>query len=133
MKVIQGNYGECRFIDNMDITEGLPSLEEKSWDLCLTDPPYFVELKGNSQKSHKKKEWKTQEKIDYEDKCLDFEKFNLLWFNQSIRISKGLLFTPGNPNLQFWMQQTTPRDILFHYKPNGKGRTRKNFFNVLNH
>jgi DNA modification methylase len=47
MKILKGNYGECRFCDNMDPDHGLPSLEEKSWDLCLTDPPYGYKIQDN--------------------------------------------------------------------------------------
>ena len=129
MKIIKGNYGECRFCDNMDEEFGLPSLEEKSWDLCLTDPPYNVNAKGNSQKTHKNEKWKTPTKIDYDDNIEDFKEFNMNWINNCLRISKGLIFTPGNVNLQFWFQQTNPRDILFHRKPNGAGITSMCFQN----
>ena len=36
----------CYYIDCMDKEQGLPSLPDKSFDLCLTDPPYNIKFKG---------------------------------------------------------------------------------------
>ena len=35
-------WNKVKYIDCMDEKEGLPSLPDKSIDLCLTDPPYNV-------------------------------------------------------------------------------------------
>ena len=35
-------WNTVKYIDCMDVEEGLPSLPEKSIDLCLTDFPYGV-------------------------------------------------------------------------------------------
>ena len=118
MKIIKGNYGECRFCDNMDQEHGLPSLSDQSFNLCLTDPPYNVKAKPHSQAKKKK-----DHDIGYNDNIKNYNEFSLTWFNHIIRISKGLIFTPGNPNLQMWYDLTTPRDILIHYKKNGAGYT----------
>ena len=37
--------------------------------------------------------------------------------------TKGLIFTPGNKNIQYWYKTTNPRDFLIHYKKNGHGIT----------
>jgi DNA modification methylase len=102
----------------MDPDEGLPSLTEKSWDLCLTDPPYNVNAKPHSQAKHK-----LTHDIGYNDNIVNWDEFNYNWFNNIIRIVKGLIFTPGNINLKWWFEHTNPRDILIHYKKNGAGYT----------
>ena len=51
MKIIEGNFGRCIFVDNMDAEYGLPSLADKSWDLCLTDPPLESNTKTVQRKS----------------------------------------------------------------------------------
>ena len=58
MKIIKGNYGECRFIDCI---EGMKEIEDNTFDLCLTDYPFNVKYKGQGGKK------KNNEKIEYED------------------------------------------------------------------
>ncbi len=41
---IQGKFGECRIQDCM---EGLRQLPDKSYDLCVTDPPYGIAYNSN--------------------------------------------------------------------------------------
>ena len=119
MKIVKGTFGECRFCDNMDETHGLPSLEEKSWDLCLTDPPFNVNAKAHSQ-AKKKREDHVKE---YNDNIENWDEFNLTWYNLIMEKCNCLIFTPGHVNVQWWYRNTEPRDFIIHVKPNGHGIT----------
>lgn len=116
MEIIKGNYGEVRFIDNMNEKYGMPSLEDKSISLTLTDPPYFVNLKANSQS--KKKE-NADGKISYNDN-LDISIMKPM-LNQIFRISETTLLSPGLKNVKWYYHNTDPKDIITHYKPSGQG------------
>ena len=119
MKVIKGNFGECRFIDNMNSDYGLPSLENKSWDLCLTDPPYNLNFKG---KTISKYIWDTsyrKNKIYYSDDSIDYLKWCKLLFNEIQLKSKGQIITCGMKNLYWWIQNQTPNyELKGWVKPN---------------
>lgn len=39
-------WNTVKYIDCMDLDEGLPSLPDKSIDLCFTDPPWLNQYKG---------------------------------------------------------------------------------------
>ena len=108
MKTIKGNYGECRFCDNMDIEYGLPSLNDNSWEICLTDPPYNIDFKFKYKKKVKK--------IQYKDKLQFYSNFILWRLSQIRRVSVGTIIFPGNMNTWFYPKF---RDILVHYKKNG--------------
>lgn len=114
MKILRGNYGECRFCDNMDEKEGLPSLKEKSWDLCLTDYPFNVSFKGKSFGGQKYDDSKSNE---------EYLLFCQTTFKELTRISNGQLIFCGNPNLNMWIKYIAePKDVGFHYAPNKQSR-----------
>jgi len=73
-------WNKIYYIDCMDENKGLPSLPDKSIDLCLTDPPWGINLKK-------------EEKINYKDNY-NFE-WNKLWFDQILRICNGLVLIAG--------------------------------------
>jgi len=85
MEIIEGNYGKCYICDNMDKNVGLPSLKPKSWDLCLTDPPYNCNVKR-------------ADKINYIDTFDNYPEYCKLWFEMCRCKSNSMLFTPGIPN-----------------------------------
>lgn len=100
MKIVKGHYGECRFCDNMDSIYGMPSLKEKSWDLCLTDPPYG----GNYEK---------QDKINYKDEFQD-----LKWFYLCLAISSQMVFSSGKISM---FNYPIPNLVICWYKPASTG------------
>jgi len=117
-----------------DCIEAMKEFDDNSIDLCITDPPYNVGLVGNSQVRYsdirsEKDNWKTQEKLSYYDNIPDYARWSLSWFSEALRACRRLIFTPGNPNLKMWYELTEPVDIMFHYKPNGFGRTANCLFN----
>ncbi len=98
----------------MNEVNGLPTLEDKSIDLCLTDPPYNVNYKQKS---------KTIKRQFYDDMDENYNKWCEQWFLEIRRICNLLIFTPGTPNLKLYFNIEKPRDLLYHYKVNGQGRT----------
>ena len=66
-------WNQVKYIDCMDEKEGLPSLTDKSIDLCLTDPPWNVKYKGGGPRQIKVK---NKYKDDYK------MKWNHSWLNE---------------------------------------------------
>ena len=124
MKIIKGNYGECRICDNMDEIQGLPSLEEKSWDLCVTDPPYNTGIDKPSGLGESPKTYQDQTTF-YTDNNPEYYNYCKQWIGECLRIANQTVFTPGNTNLKWWMRNYDPYDVLVWYKKNsqtgGKG------------
>lgn len=114
MKILKGNFGECRFCDNMDAEHGLPSLKEKSWDLCLTDYPFNVKFKGKSFGG-----------LEYQDNMTpeQYRLFCTETFHYISKATTGQLIFCGNPNLNMWIKYIAePKDVAFHYVPNKQSR-----------
>ena len=106
MKIVKGNFGECRFCDNMDPEYGLPSLKDKSWDLCLTDPPYNLNFKGSSTKTKREMIQRNKLKTWYKDDLPRDKYFDLCWrwSHQCIQKSNIVIITPGYRNFKEWIQ-----------------------------
>lgn len=110
LKPIQWN--KIFYVDNMNILNGMPSIEDDTFELTITDPPYNVNFRGND------------DEIDYDD---DFNKTEYVkwckeWFKELKRVSKGIILFPGNTNVSMWCRIEEPRDIFDHFKPNCQGR-----------
>ena len=117
-----------------DCIAAMREMETNAIDLCITDPPYNVGLVGNSQVRYRdvradNPDWKTQEKVSYYDEIENYEEWSQSWFSEALRVCKRVIFTPGNPNLGMWAKILPWKDIMFHYKPNGYGRTSNYLFN----
>lgn len=129
MKTVKGKFGECRFCDNMDEEYGLPSLTEKSWDLCLTDPPYNIEYKKPSGLGEKPAE-KNKYQITYSDN-LTREEYSLWcqqWYENTISKVNCLCFSPGRMNMDIWYKIETPYDYIVWVKVNAQGGARASHF-----
>ena len=90
-------WNEVIYADCMNEENGLPTLEDKSVDLCLTDPPYGVNYTDDLH----------IESIQYEDSFLGFE-----WLEEILRVCKGLIFTPGCNNLYNYIRYKIPPYLL---------------------
>ena len=123
-KMIEWNkviYKDC-----MNEENGLPTLEDKIVDLCLTDPPFNIKIKKNSQKHHKNLNWKTPNKIIYQDNMNyeDYEIWCKKWFEELLRICEKIIITPGETNLELWETKIQyPIGKAIHYKRNCQGIT----------
>jgi len=111
------------YIDCMDEKEGLPSLPDKSVDLCITDPPWNIGYKGSVGSSGEKTKSNAHYKDDYDNE------WNLIWFKEIERICDRIILAPGRQNLGFWYKNTNPLDIFIHYKKNGAYGSRIAMFN----
>jgi DNA modification methylase len=128
MEIIEGNYGKCYICDNMDKNVGLPSLNNKSWELCFTDPPYNCNYNPHSQENRREIDGSFSGsaklyEVTYNDVIDDYPKFCNNFYDIINRTCNKLIFTPGNINLGWWLHNYPPIDWGIHYTPNGKGCT----------
>lgn len=94
-----------------DSLEIMKSYGSKQFDLCLTDPPYNVKKNyGDGIDDNKSHE--------------DYVQWSSRWFNEAMRISKTLIFTPGYNNLKIWATEIQyPRGIMAWYSGNQNSRS----------
>ena len=118
------NWNEVIYADCMNEENGLPTLEDKSIDLCLTDPPFNIQYKGKAYSSHK-----TQL---YEDTREDYKEWCKSWFQELKRICKGILILCGNLNIWMWSDIEHPRDLVIHYKKNSQTRASASYLSKYN-
>ena len=109
-----------------DCIEGMKELPDKSIDLCLTDPPYGRGFKV--QRGINASEDVNKDRLPYDDTRLVEG-----WFEEARRVSKLLIFSPGNNNIGIYAQKEPFKDFLIHYKPNGHGSTYLTFQNRIEH
>lgn len=103
-------WNRVKYIDCLDEKEGLPSLPDKSIDLCFTDPPYGNNFKG-------KKKYPNKNTIYFKDDY-SFD-WQIEWFEEILRICKGVIFTPGNTYFFDWIRYKKPHNFIrYWYKPN---------------
>ncbi len=74
----------------------LKTFDNKSIDLCLTDPPYNTKNIGPHQKTYSKGTMQLPDK--------EYKKICKSWFRETIRVSKSLVFTPGIANTHNYPQ-----------------------------
>lgn len=105
------------YADCMNEENGLPTLEVKSVDLCITDPPWNVNYKGLSKRRKGPKN-----KVLYKDNYPD--EWNLIWFNELERICNGIMIATTRNKLRWWYKNTDVRDMLIIYFKNGTGSSK---------
>jgi len=79
-----------------DALKLLKTFDNKSVDLCLTDPPYNSKNIGPKQRVYSKGVMQLPEK--------EYKEFCRKWFNEAMRISKAVIFTPGISNTHNYPQ-----------------------------
>lgn len=109
-------WNTVKYIDCMDKDNGLPSLPDKSIDLCLTDPPWNIKYDGKSMRNRKTTH--NLYKDDYEDD------WNLSWFNELKRICSGIIIAISTTNLEWWYRNTDIRGMLIIHYTNGTGMSK---------
>ena len=114
-------WNKVIYADCMNDENGLPTLEDKSIDLCLTDPPYNINYKGTIRGSGKKNTPKIKGKYFYDDDNENYPSWCESWFVELKRICNNIIFSPGNQNLHLWFDIEEPRDIAIWYKINAAG------------
>jgi hypothetical protein len=126
MKILKGNFGKCIFVDNMDKDVGLPSLKEKSWDLCLTDPPYNIKWNGFDMNPVSEK----RDLLKYEDNMNDedYRNWCINWFNYIKNISNRSSILIGLTNLQMWMKFDDEFGLVIWNNPIKQGSAKGCYF-----
>jgi len=101
--------------DCMNEENGLPTLEDKSIDLCFTDPPYGVNFRGKNNGKYLH-----PNEIFYKDN-FSFE-WQKLWFEEILRICEGVIFTCGTKYMYDWIRYKKPSyPMKIWYKSNACG------------
>ena len=128
MEIIEGNYGKCYICDNMDKNVGLPSLNNKTHGLCISDPPYNVNYSEADCRIKQKtdgtmirfQQFKDTKHELYNDNITNYEEFSRKWFTEIMRICNQLIFTCGNKMscVANWFKIQTPDAMIIHYKKN---------------
>ena len=95
----------------MDKDEGLPSLPDKSIDLCMADIPFNVHLGKPDNKSRISKNIR-KDAILYDDQMDDYEGFCRKLLIELERICNGILIYCGSKNLVMWCRIKDPRQII---------------------
>ena len=114
-------WNKVYYIDCMDKERGLPSLEDKSVDLCLTDIPYNRKYDGALLSDPKKTDAKPgcyDNKIFFDDFIEDYPNWIQNWFDEIMRVCTRMIITPGRPNLCLWTKIEEPMETFVHYKKN---------------
>lgn len=106
-------WNKVIYADCMNEENGLPTLPDKSIDLCITDPPY--NCKFNGEKRGLRPGLRERK---YEDNREDYPGWCLSWFNELKRVCKNNIFIHcGNMNLNMWIADIEkPYSIIYHYK-----------------
>ena len=97
------DFGNGIFLYNEDCLQALRKLNDKQFNLAITDPPYNVGRKYNTHDD-------SQDASDYEQWCKD-------WFNELLRVSETVVMTVGYKNLKMWMN-LDPKHMIIWHKPN---------------
>lgn len=127
---LKGNFGTCYICDNQDKKHGLQTIQPRSFDLAITDPPYNIKYScpcglGDSPKTSA--DLKNSSHF-YEDSMTPEEYANWCngWMTELKRVAANVIFTPGNPNLRMWyILEPDLHDVLIWYKANSQSGASK--------
>lgn len=117
-------WNQIIYDNNMNETSGLPFLLKsvqngnmKKIDVCLTDPPFNLDLKNNknegeliSAESHKVFYQDDMSKDEYREWCCS-------WFEIVAEICDIVLIYCGNANKRIWYDIQKPLDELIYFIP----------------
>jgi DNA modification methylase len=97
--IVQYKLGEVRFCNCLNEEYGLPSLEDNSFDLCFTDPPWGKNMRNNKRKYIDGRTLDNSDKTHFTDTVST--KFNKDHFTQIHRVCKRTVLVIGD-ELLFW-------------------------------
>ena len=106
------------YADCMNEENGLPTLEDKSIDLCFTDPIFNINLKNNINEGKTFMERSnSQEHFFYFDNKENYEDWCKKWQQQLTRICNIVIIYCGNINKKMWYKLTNPLDEFIYFMP----------------
>jgi site-specific DNA-methyltransferase (adenine-specific) len=103
-----------------DCIEGMKRIPDQSIEICITDPPYNVNIGSTGYRQTSDKKGKTTN-LNYVDDMTHekYIEFSKSWFKEVSRVCKKVIVTVGETNLITWLKDIAePIDILYHYKRN---------------
>lgn len=107
-------WNKVIYDDCMNEENGLPTLPDKSVDLCFTDFPYGENFKGKIGYENNPNKIYYNDNITFKDQ--------IIWFEEIMRICNGIMFTMGWKNFYDWIEYKRPNYLpKFWYKPNAEG------------
>ncbi len=123
VKTVKGKYGVCYICDLFDSEYGLNTLDKNKWDLGLTDPPYNIG-KGIIQRAANARKHPI---VYYPDKmkATEYQQFSRDWFKVLSEHTRRVVFTPGNKNFRWWINEYDKMDFVTHYN-RGRGAEQLN-------
>lgn len=92
-------WNKIIYKDCMNEEDGLPTLEDKSIDLCLTDPPYNINASITKGLRYKQ----SRNVIIYSDNIENYMEWCFKWFTELKRLCKMIIFTCGRTNIRKWL------------------------------
>ncbi|KKM72881.1 hypothetical protein LCGC14_1416000 [marine sediment metagenome] len=104
----------------MNKINGLPTLSDKSIDLCISDIPFNVNLQSSKKKNEPKHRNINPDKITYKDNKNNYLDWCKSWFIQLERICNGIVLQIGEKNISMWCKIKKPKGYAFRLKPNSK-------------
>lgn len=120
MEILKFPHGEVRMCDCFDGNIGIQFFKEKEFDLCLTDPPYGINLKtpvglGDSPID----KWRKGTHL-YDDSLtgIHYQKWCYNWMDILLLICENIYFTPGTMNLKMWYKVYDIYDQIILYAKN---------------
>ena len=108
-------------VDCMDAEIGLPSYPDNYFEICYTDPPWGVDVDKALKKGRmyiRGQKLKVKADKEYYSDVFNPE-WNLLWFNELMRICKGVIIVIGNKRKFWWIKNTEPIGELIIHHQNG--------------
>jgi len=124
-------WNKVYYCDCLDPKRGLPSLPDKSIDLCITDPPFKIGLKASSKEIFPKKRKIKPKAIIYEDYRRDYATWCLTWFKELKRICKRVIIYCGGQNLPLWFKIEKPIQILYRISKNTRSYGKITYFRSI--
>ncbi len=115
------------YADCMNLENGLPTLEDKSIDLCLTDIPYNIKINPNAKKSDGSTTIDSK-KVMYNDNIKNYEEFCRTLLEEIERICNGIIIYCGSLNLPMWCIIKKPRQIIYRYSRNSQSNGSMTWF-----
>ncbi|MFW9973176.1 MAG: hypothetical protein ACFFDF_23535, partial [Candidatus Odinarchaeota archaeon] len=101
-------WNKVYYCDCLNLKSGLPSLPDKSIDLCITDPPFNVGIKASSKSTPPSKRKIKANAIVYEDNRVDYDIWCYTWFQELKRICNMIIIYCGGQNLSLWIKIEKP-------------------------
>lgn len=93
----------------MNETNGLPTLEDKSIELCYTDYPWGSNMKSNIRHFHDRILDNNKNKCFFDDSLETITReFTLSWFEQVDRVCRKIVLLIPESHKKFWYRNTDP-------------------------